>query len=285
MKIWHQSLTTIDRVPQYRDAIVNHVRRIARPDVEVVLHGMSEETYPTHYPGQFITYSYLQNLHREQFVRAALMAEKAGYDAMFIATIPDVGLLEARTLVDIPVVGYGQASFHMASMLGDNIGVVNFLGPLAEELRQNAARYGLGSKLGPIVQTEVGFDQVLAGFNDPEPVIASFKKAAEAAIADGADIIVPGEGPMNVFLAAHGVSRIGDVPVIDSFAAGIKMCESLVDLRKNSGVYMTRRGYFNAKPPAEAVERLRELYNLEASPDPKQERGLAVRGSETNTVQ
>ena len=48
---------------------------------------------------------------------------------------------------------------------------------------------------------------------------------------------------------------------------------------------MTRRGYFNAKPPAEAVERLRELYNLEASPDPKQERGLAVRGSETNTVQ
>ncbi|ULT58666.1 aspartate/glutamate racemase family protein [Neobacillus drentensis] len=285
MKIWHQSLTTIDRVPQYRDAIVNHVRRIARPDVEVVLHGMSEETYPTHYPGQFITYSYLQNLHREQFVRAALMAEKAGYDAMFIATIPDVGLLEARTLVDIPVVGYGQASFHMASMLGDNIGVVNFLGPLADELRQNAARYGLGSKLGTIVQTEVGFDQVLAGFNDPEPVIASFKKAAEAAIADGADIIVPGEGPMNVFLATHGVSRIGDVPVIDSFAAGIKMCESLVDLRKNSGVYMTRRGYFNAKPPAEAVERLRELYNLEASPDPKQERGVAVRGSETNTVQ
>ena len=90
---------------------------------------------------------------------------------------------------------------------------------------------------------------------------------------------------MNVFLATHGVSRIGDVPVIDSFAAGIKMCESLVDLRKNSGVYMTRRGYFNAKPPAEAVERLRELYNLEASPDPKQERGVAVRGSETNTVQ
>ncbi|MEH7545568.1 aspartate/glutamate racemase family protein [Neobacillus vireti] len=284
MKIWHQSLTTIDRVPEYRDAIVNHVRKIVRHDVEVVLHGMLQETYPTHYPGHFITYSYLQNLHREQFVRAALLAEKAGYDAMFIATIPDVGLLEARTLVDIPVVGYGQASFHMASMLGDNIGVVNFLGPLADELRQNAARYGLGNKLGPIIQTDVGFDHVLAGFSDPEPVIASFKKAAEMAIADGADVIVPGEGPMNVFLATHGVSRIGDVPVIDSFAAGIKMCESLVDLRKNSGVYMTRRGYFNAKPPAEAVERLRELYNLEGSPDPKQERGLAFRGSETNSV-
>jgi allantoin racemase len=280
MKIWHQSLTTIDRVPQYRDAIMNHVSRIARPNVEVVLHGMTEETYPTHYPGIFITHAYLQNLHREQFVRAALMAEKAGYDAMFIATIPDVGLLEARTLVDIPVVGYGQASFHMASMLGDCIGVVNFLAPLADELRQNAARYGLGGKLGPIVQTDVGFDAILAGFKDPQPVIDSFIKAAESAISEGADVIVPGEGPINVFLATHGISRIGDVPIVDSFGAGIKMCESLADLQRVSGVYMTRKGYFNAKPPVEAVERLREMYGLEPSPDPKNDNGISVKGVE-----
>ena len=280
MKIWHQSLTSINKVPQYRDAIMNHVSRVARPDVEVVLHGMQEETYPTHYPGHFITHSYLQNLHREQFVRAALMAEAAGYDAMFIGTIPDVGLLEARTLVDIPVVGYGQASFHMASMLGDRIGVVNFLTPLADELRQNAARYGLGGKLGPIVSLEVGFDDVLAGFNDPEPVIAAFHRAAETAIEQGADVIVPGEGPMNVFLATHGISRIGDVPVIDSFAAGIKMCESLADLRRVSGVYMTRRGYYNSKPPAEAVARLRELYKLEPVPDPSNDHGIAVKAGE-----
>ncbi|TDL72481.1 hydantoin racemase [Rhodococcus qingshengii] len=280
MKIWHQSLTTIDRVPQYRDAIMNHVSRIARPDVEVVLHGMTEETYPTHYPGIFITHAYLQNLHREQFVRAALMAEKAGYDAMFIATIPDVGLLEARTLVDIPVVGYGQASFHMASMLGDCIGVVNFLAPLADELRQNAARYGLGGKLGPIVQTDIGFDSILAGFKDPQPVIDSFIRAAESAISEGADVIVPGEGPMNVFLATHGISRIGDVPIVDSFGAGIKMCESLADLKRVSGVYMTRKGYFNAKPPVEAVERLREMYGLDSSPDPKNDNGISVKGLE-----
>ncbi|WP_342430730.1 aspartate/glutamate racemase family protein [Neobacillus sp. FSL H8-0543] len=284
MKIWHQSLTSIESVIPYRDAVVNHIDRVARPGVEVVLHGMSKDTYPTNYPGHFITYSYLQNLHREQFVRAALMAESAGYDAMFIGTIPDVGLLEARTLVDIPVVGYGQASFHFASMLGDHIGVVNFLAPLADELRQNAERYGLGCKLGPIIQTDVGFDDVLAGFEDPEPIIASFKKAAEKAISEGADVIVPGEGPMNVFLATHGVSRIGDVPVVDSFAAGIKMCESLVDLRQNSGVYMTRRGYYNAKPPEEAVARLREIYGLEAVPDPKNDHGLPVRGGKKSPI-
>ncbi|MGE7121552.1 aspartate/glutamate racemase family protein [Peribacillus sp. NPDC046944] len=284
MKIWHQSLTSIESVVPYRDAVLKHIDRVARPGVEVVLHGMEKETYPSNYPGHFITYSYLQNLHREQFVRAALMAESAGYDAMFIGTIPDVGLLEARTLVDIPVIGYGQASFHIASMLGDRIGVVNFLAPLADELRQNAERYGLGGKLGPIVQTEIGFDDVLAGFENPELVIASFKKAAEKAIAEGADIIVPGEGPMNVFLATHGISRIGDVPVIDSFAAGIKMCESLVDLKKNSGVYMTRRGFYNSKPPADAVARLRGLYGLVPVPDCKNDHGLPVRGGEKTSL-
>lgn len=284
MKIWHQSLTSIESVGPYRDAVIKHIDAVARPDVDVVLHGMSKDTYPTNYPGHFITYSYLQNLHREQFVRAALMAERAGYDAMFIGTIPDVGLLEARTLVDIPVIGYGQASFHVASMLGDKIGVVNFLAPLADELRQNAERYGLGGKLGPIVQTEVGFDDVLAGFENPEPVIASFMKAADKAIAAGADVIVPGEGPMNVFLATNGISRIGDVPVVDSFAAGIKMCESFVDLREKSGVYMTRKGYYNAKPPEEAVARLRELYGLTPMPDPKEDQGLSVRGGKKSSI-
>ena len=47
MKIWHQSLTSIEKVVPYRDAVKNHLRRVARPDVEIVLHGMFEDTYPS----------------------------------------------------------------------------------------------------------------------------------------------------------------------------------------------------------------------------------------------
>lgn len=265
MKIWHQSLTSIEQVIPYRDAVSTHIRKVARPDVEVVLHGMSNETYPSDYPGHFITYNYLQNLHREQFIRNAMIAEAAGYDCVFIGTIPDVGLQEARTLVDIPVIGYGQASFHIASMLGDRIGIVNFLEPLQAQLRQNIDRYGLASKLGPIIQTSIGFYDVLEGFKSPELVIESFIESAKQAIAQGADVIIPGEGPLNVFLATHGISRIDDVPIVDSFAAGIKMCETMVDLKENSGVTMTRKGFYNAKPPQVAVERLRTLYKQETN--------------------
>lgn len=263
MKIWHQSLTSIEEIPQYLNAVANHVSKIARPDVDVVLHGLDSKTYPEQYPGHYITYNYLQSLHKEQFIRNALLAEKAGYDAVFIGTIPDVGLIEARSLVDIPVIGYGQASMHIASMLGTKIGIVNFLEPLAVQLRFNAEQYGLDQKLGPIVQADIGFYDILEGFKNPEPIIAKFEEAARRAIEQGADVIIPGEGPMNIFLATFGVHRIDDVPIVDSFGAGIKMCESLVDLQRSSGMKMTRKGYYHAKPPAEVVEKLRAHYQLQ----------------------
>lgn len=262
MKIWHQSLTSIEEIPAYRDAVINHLVKIARPDVDIVLHGMTNDTYPENYPGHYITYNYLQSLHKEQFIRNALIAEKAGYDAVFIGTIPDVGLIEARSLVNIPVIGYGQASMHMASMLGSKIGIVNFLAPLADQLRFNAQQYGLSQKLGPIVQADIGFYDIMEGYKNPQPIIDKFMEAAEKAIAEGADVIIPGEGPMNIFLATHQIHHVGSVPIVDSFGTGIKMCESLVDLQKVSGMTMTRAGYYNEKPPEEIVEKLRDYYGL-----------------------
>ncbi|MGX9134821.1 aspartate/glutamate racemase family protein [Rummeliibacillus sp. JY-2-4R] len=276
MKIWHQSLTSIEEIPAYRDAVVQHVSKIARRDVDVVLHGMKKETYPAQYPGHYITFNYLQSLHKEQFIRNALIAEKAGYDAMFIGTIPDVGLIEARSLVDIPVIGYGQASMHMASMLGTNIGIVNFLEPLAVQLRHNANDYGLQQKLGPIVQADIGFYDILEGFTHPTPIIEKFVEAAKKAIDQGADVIIPGEGPMNIFLATHGIHHVDEVPIIDSFGVGIKMCESLVDLQKISGMTMTRKGYYHAKPPKDIIEKLRAHYNLQTT-TAEDDFGLSVR--------
>ena len=282
MKIWHQSLTSIEDIPEYRDAVIQHVSKIARPDVDVVLHGMTKETYPAQYPGHYITYNYLQSLHKEQFIRNTLVAERAGYDAVFIATIPDVGLIEARSLVDIPVIGYGQASMHIASMLGTRIGIVNFLAPLADQLRFNAKQYGLEQKLGPIIQADIGFYDILEGFKNPEPILEKFKAAAKKAIAEGADVIIPGEGPMNIFLATHGIHHIEDVPIIDSFGSAIKMCESLVDLQKISGMTTTRKGYYHAKPPEEIVEKLRDYYQLQAITK-EMDFGLSIREFAANS--
>lgn len=253
LRIWHQSFTVLDDVGGYRDALRDHFAKVARPGTTVDLHGMAPGTYPTDYPGTHIRYLHLQQLLREQFVRAAVTAEEQGYDAFFIATIPDVGFEEIRTLVDIPVVAYGQASLLVGATLGARVGVVNFIDDLQPQLRRNAEAYGLGGLLGPIVSIELPFGGILDGYRDAAPVVDAFSAAARRAIEEGAEVVVPGEGPLNILLARNGVSSVDDVPVVDSLAAGIKLCEVRVDLRRSGGLGPSRRGLYHARPPAELV--------------------------------
>jgi allantoin racemase len=260
MRIWHQSFTVLDDVPRYRDALRRHLAAVARPGTTVDLHGMAPGTYPGSYPGVHIGHLYLTNLHREQFVRAALAAEEQGYDAFFIATIPDTGFEEIRTLVDIPVVAFGNASVSFAATLGTRAGIVNFIAALEPQLRRNLAAYGLDSLVGPIVQVEAGFTDVMAAYDDPGPLVSAFESAARLAIAGGADVIVPGEGPLNVFLADQGISRVDDVPVIDSLGIGLALAETRAAFYRRSGLRPARTGMYFSRPDPGLLRAARAFY-------------------------
>ena len=54
--------------------------------------------------------SYPETMFTNFFLSRVIEAEKTGYDAFIIGTAPDPGLRDARTLVDIPVVAYTEAS-------------------------------------------------------------------------------------------------------------------------------------------------------------------------------
>ena len=47
MKIWHQSFTVLSDLGPYSDALKAHFKRVARPDTEIVMHGMSPGTFTT----------------------------------------------------------------------------------------------------------------------------------------------------------------------------------------------------------------------------------------------
>ncbi|MER5179127.1 aspartate/glutamate racemase family protein [Streptomyces sp. NPDC002896] len=260
MRIWHQSFTVLDDVPHYRDALARHLQAVARPGTTVELHGMAPGTYPSAYPGTHIRHLYLTNLHKEQFVRAALTAEEQGYDAFFIATIPDTGFEEIRTLVDIPVVAFGNASVAYAATLGSRIGIVNFIAELEPQLRRNMATYGFDRLVGPIVQVEREFTDVMAAYADPGPLLEAFRTAARKAIAQGAEVIVPGEGPLNVFLADQGVSRVDDVPVIDSLGTGLALAEVRAEAWRRTGLHPARTGLYFSRPDAALIKAAREFY-------------------------
>jgi allantoin racemase len=260
MRIWYQSFTVLDDVGPYATTLRRHLERQAAPGTVIDFHGMAPGTYPSAYPGTHISYAYLAGLHKGQFIENALRASDEGYDAFMIATIPDTGFEEIRTLLDIPVVAYGNASVAYAATLGPKVGIVNFIDALQDQLRRNMDLYGFADLVGPIVSLEREFGDILGGYDDPESVIDAFLVAARRAIELGAKVIVPGEGPLNVLLADQGIARVEDVPVIDSLGVTLAMCEDRVRRFQTTALHPSRRGFYFAKPSEEALRYVRQRY-------------------------
>ncbi len=262
MRIWHQSFTVLDNLPAYRNGLAEHFSRVARPGTEVVLHGMHPRTYVSEYPGTDIQYSYFQTLHAQQFVLGALRAEESGFDAFGLMTLPEPLIEDIRALVDIPVVGYGESALLTASMVGRKPGVLLFIREMAPTVERNVARMGLASRFVGAHDVGFHFNDVLAGYTHPEPLIEKFKTAARGLIARGADVVIPGEAPLCLLLASRGVTEVDGVPVVDAIAATIKSAETLVDLRRTTGLKPSKTGYFSAKPPRERVRELLRFYGI-----------------------
>jgi Asp/Glu/hydantoin racemase len=263
MRIWHQSFTVLGQLPAYAARLQEHFRKVARPDTEVVLHGMHPKTYPTNYPGTDIRYGYIQYLHGQQFVMGGVAAEEAGFDAYAIMSIPEPALLETRSLIDIPVVGYGESSMLVGRMLGERMGALVFIEGMTPIIEENAARVGLSGKFGGARFVGFTFDDVLKAYEAPSSLLEHFYIAARAMIKDGVDVIIPGEAPLCALLMKHGVTRVDDVPIVDALGATIKMAEAMVDLKRSSGLAPARRGYFTDKPPRERVKELINLYGMD----------------------
>lgn len=260
MRLWHQSFTELDRLPAYRRAIEEHLEKVAAPGTEVVLHGMDPGTYETEYPGIDIRYAYLQHMHAQQIFEHAVQAERQGYDAFIINTMPDPGIQEARTLVDIPVVGYGFSAMHVATHLGQRFGIVCFIEPLAALYASNAARYGLSHLAGPVYPLGLTFHDVVAGYADPAPVVSAFTEVVRRLMSQGVDVVIPGEAPLSLLLQRAGVHRVDEVPVVDTLATSIKTAEMLVALSRSSGMRVTRRGYFFDKVPSARIDEVVRYY-------------------------
>ena len=127
IRIWHQSFTVLSDLGAYDEALRAHFRKVARPGTQIHMHGMLPGTYRNNYPGDDIKYSALQYLHGLQFMAAGINAQDQGFDAYAISTLPEPALKETRSLLDIPVVGYGESAMLTACMLGRTFGVLVFI--------------------------------------------------------------------------------------------------------------------------------------------------------------
>jgi allantoin racemase len=262
IRIWHQSFTVLSDLAAYDEALKDHFRRVSRPDTVIDMHGMREGTYRTNYPGDDIKHAGFQFLHTIQFAQGAVLAERQGYDAFALSTLPEPGLHDIRTLVSIPVVGYGECAARAAVGDGRRFGALVFIPELAELYRENVRRHGLGCRLVGASDVGFRFTDVLAASDRPNALIDRFRNAARHLIARGAEAIVPGEAPLNVLLAMNGISDVDGIAVIDSLSAWVKTAEDAV-LAHRAGQTPERAGYFGAAVEAARRDEILRFYGLD----------------------
>lgn len=263
MRIWYQSLIDSARIPSYFERLKERATTIARQGVEVAFHGMPNGIYGQHVPAEVVIYPYVMSLNTQFILDNALRAQAEGYDVFAVGSIQDPAMEEARSLVDIPVVAYGEAAMHFSCLLGSRFTVIAFQEGFDQMMDLRIKRLGLWERAVPTHLMDIDFGDVTKGLQDPMHLVDGFCETARRAIKAGAEAIIPGQLYLSEAIFHAGITRIDEVPVIDALSTTIKMAEAMADL-KRLGISVTRRGYSHAKPPPDILGHVRSFHQRPA---------------------
>ena len=150
--------------------------------------------------------------------------EADGVDAFVIACFDDTGLERARALTPRPVIGIGQAAFHLAMLAGARFSVVTTLAVSVPVIEANLVRYGLAGSCARVRASGV---PVLELERDPEAARERVSAEIARALAeDGCGAVVLGCAGMAPLAAPLG-ARHG-VRVVDGVAAAAGLAAALL---------------------------------------------------------
>ena len=173
----------------------------------------------------------IEGYYDEALALPGLLAEVArgeerGVVGHVLACFDDTGLDAARALARAPVVGIGEAAFHVACLVAGRFSVVTTLSRYIPAIEANLVRYGLMARCGRVRASEV-------------PVLALEKREADAGRRidaeieaakrdDRAEAIVLGCAGMTEYAAELAARHT--MPVVDGVAAAVGLVEALVRL-------------------------------------------------------
>jgi Asp/Glu/hydantoin racemase len=259
MKIWYQSLFDGGRMPAYFEGLKERAKDVARPGVEVEFHGMPAGAYGDKLPSDVARHPYLMSLHIQFILDNALRAEAEGYDVFAIGSVQDPGMEEARALVDIPVVGYGESAMHFACLLGSRFAVIAFQDGFDQMMDLRVKRLGLSERGLPTALMDAAFADISKGLENPHHLVDKFRETARSTIAQGAEALIPGQLYLSEAIARAGITRIDEVPIVDGLTATLKMAEAMADM-KRLGIGVTRRGFTHARPSRDMIDHARHVH-------------------------
>ncbi len=207
---------------QRRKDALRNLSETTAPDVELEMRGLSRgaatmESFYDEYVGM------------KDIVERALEAERLGYNAVVLNCFMNPALEGLRELLEIPVVGAGEAAIYLASMLGDNFSILDPDPPHRTYSHKIVSSLGLTHKLRSVRYLNLGVEGLRGGFEEIlERMVGESVGAVEQ---DGAHVIVLGcTGMMRYSERLAERMKLYDVPVVEPLTSAINVAVALARL-------------------------------------------------------
>ncbi len=152
--------------------------------------------------------------------------ESEGVAGHVIAAFDDPGLDAARSIARAPVVGIGEAAFHLASLVAGRFTVITTHVRTVPLIEHNLQRYGFAGRCARVRAAEVS----LLSLDDPHSA-ARDRISAEidrAIREDRSEAIVLGTAGLADL--ARSLSSEHGLPVIEGVSAAVRLVETLASL-------------------------------------------------------
>jgi allantoin racemase len=195
-------------------------RKIADPGTHV------EATYVKARPGfsSYKVFSYVDlSICTVESIKIAWQNRKK-FDGIIVAGFSDVGVDAMKEILDIPVLGIAETSYHLASLISHRFTVLTGTTKWTPPKDDYVRALGIEAKVASF-RSYSEWDEA----DDFETLKARLLAVARKAMAeDGAEAVILGGGP----LVGYGTllqAELG-IPVIDPTIATFKMMESLIAL-------------------------------------------------------
>lgn len=247
-RIWYQGATDRSVHGDYISRLEAHLKKVADPEFSGQFTGVNPPASTTHALTEYRIGAAI--------ARNVVRAEREGYDAVAITHFQDAGLHEAKSAVDIPVLGLGETTLLYSCSLGRKLGLITINPAFIPWHEDQIIRYGLTQRVVGVRAVDAKVSDFMRAFASKEgydELYPKFAREAQALLDAGADVIVPAGGlPMLLFGSEQGAS-FGGAPIVNGLTVLAKMTEMTVKLRRLSGLTVSRRSNY-AKPPKQALD-------------------------------
>jgi len=262
MRLWVQVFSSRDRNPNFHEALAQHLCSVVDPGVEI-------EVYGTKKGGLGEQFRFFQAIDMPDIIENVLKCKHATgeqrYDAFVSLNSTDPALVEAREILDIPVLGFLETTALMSCMMGKKFSLITPNPKFALSFEQKLKLYGLSERLASIEAMNIthlpDYRQAFIDAAAHQRVMTEFDQAARRAVAAGAEVLIPC-GSHAVLQARRGLREIDDALIVDGLAILMKMAETAVKLHKIMGTVVSRKMLYQMPEPA-VLEKAKQDYGIE----------------------